>query len=52
MVLLKNPGPICPLCGKAVELKTCKTDSNGTAVHEDCYVAEITAKRREEQQTE
>lgn len=51
MALLRNPGPICPLCGNAVELKTCNTDSNGASVHEDCYVAEIAAKRREERQT-
>ncbi|MFZ0585529.1 MAG: hypothetical protein WAM48_04170 [Candidatus Sulfotelmatobacter sp.] len=27
------------LCGKAVDLNTCKTDERGLAVHESCYVA-------------
>jgi hypothetical protein len=29
--------PLCPICNKPVDLKTCKTDHNGEAVHEDCY---------------
>jgi hypothetical protein len=28
----------CSICNKPVDLKTCKTDEGGRAVHEDCYV--------------
>jgi len=27
----------CAICGKIVDLKLCKTDEEGRAVHEDCY---------------
>lgn len=33
--------PTCWLCGKAVSLETCKSDEHGRAVHEECYVADI-----------
>ena len=33
--------PICSLCNEPVEVETAKTDENGDAVHEDCYVVEI-----------
>jgi hypothetical protein len=39
----------CVICGKPVELERCKTDENGKAVHEKCYLkaaAAKTAKRR------
>ena len=51
MVILKDPAPICPLCGKPVELEKSNTDSDGAAVHEDCYAAKVAAKKRKEQQT-
>lgn len=31
----------CRICGKAVELKTCKTDEHGHAVHERCYADNV-----------
>jgi hypothetical protein len=31
----------CWICGKAVNLNTCKTDEHGLTVHEECYVARI-----------
>jgi len=33
--------PSCWICGKQVTLNNCKTDENGHAVHEACYVASI-----------
>ena len=30
--------PNCSICNEPVELKTAKTDEDGKAVHEDCYV--------------
>ena len=32
---------LCWICGKPVDLATCKTDEYGEAVHEACYVARI-----------
>jgi hypothetical protein len=29
--------PLCPVCNKPVDLRNCNTDSDGRAVHEDCY---------------
>ena len=34
----------CWICGKVVDLKTCKTDEHGLPVHEQCYVARVVAK--------
>ncbi len=31
----------CAICGHPVELERCKTDEDGDAVHEDCYVAKL-----------
>lgn len=31
----------CWICGGAVSLELCKTDENGNAVHEACYVARV-----------
>jgi len=31
----------CPICKQAVSLERCKTDENGRAIHEDCYVRKI-----------
>ena len=33
--------PRCPLCNQRVSLETSKTDEDGNAVHEDCYVAKV-----------
>ena len=30
--------PKCSICNEPVEIKSAKTDENGKAVHEDCYV--------------
>jgi hypothetical protein len=35
---------ICAICGKRVNFERSKTDQNGEAVHEDCYVSEIIRK--------
>lgn len=32
---------ICWICGKNVDLNSCKIDEYGEAVHEACYVARI-----------
>lgn len=31
----------CPVCNEPVLLETCKTDENGQATHEECYVERI-----------
>ena len=36
--------PRCFLCGKSVPLETCKTDENGNAIHEECYVLKMRLK--------
>jgi hypothetical protein len=28
----------CSICDNPVDLRTCKTDGNNKAVHEECYV--------------
>ena len=38
--------PVCALCGKPCDLKTCKTDERGNAVHEECLVAKIASPAR------
>jgi hypothetical protein len=30
--------PKCSICNEPVELETAKTDEDGKAVHEDCYI--------------
>lgn len=37
-----KPTYLCWICGKAVDLKTCKTDDHGMAVHEECYALKVT----------
>ena len=32
---------VCPLCNEPLLLETCKTDENGQATHEECYVDRI-----------
>lgn len=31
----------CPICQHPVSLERCKTDEDGRAIHEDCYVRKI-----------
>lgn len=31
----------CWICGKAVELETCKTDEHDMSVHGDCYYLKV-----------
>jgi hypothetical protein len=33
--------PICPFFGKPIMLETSKTDEDGRAIHEECYVLKI-----------
>ena len=33
--------PLCWICGKRVDLATCKTDEYGEAVHEACYTTRL-----------
>lgn len=33
--------PVCPICHQPVKLESSKTDEDGTAVHERCYVESI-----------
>ena len=33
------PSYLCAICGKSVDLKTCKTDGDGKAVHHECLTA-------------
>lgn len=39
----------CSICGKEVSLLDCKTDEQGRAVHERCYIARISAKWESDQ---
>jgi hypothetical protein len=36
-----NNTVVCAICSQLVDLKHCKTDENGNAVHEGCYVEKI-----------
>lgn len=33
--------PICRICNKSVVLESAKTDENGNAIHEECYLLKI-----------
>lgn len=33
--------PACSICGEPVNLQTAKSDGDGKAVHEECYVQKI-----------
>lgn len=35
------PSYLCAICGKSVDLRTCKTDGDGKAVHSDCLTARM-----------
>jgi hypothetical protein len=38
--------PICPLCNEPVEIETAKTNADGEAIHEECYVPSLKANNR------
>ena len=42
--VIKHPLP-CRICGKPVSLEAAKTDEDGKAVHEDCYVSKMRFER-------
>jgi hypothetical protein len=33
--------PLCAICGKPCDLRTCKVDENGKAVHGECLAAKM-----------
>jgi hypothetical protein len=33
--------PVCHLCNEPVEINTAKTDADGKAIHEDCYIKSL-----------
>ena len=35
----------CALCNKPVQVENCKTDAEGRAVHDECYVAKVVHER-------
>jgi hypothetical protein len=35
--------PLCPICNKSIYLETSKTEENGRAVHEECYIQQLLA---------
>jgi hypothetical protein len=37
----RMPLPLCAVCNGPVPLETSKTDENGKAVHEPCYVLKV-----------
>lgn len=40
-MITQNPTHICWLCGKEANLRTCKIDEHGSAVHEACYALKL-----------
>jgi hypothetical protein len=37
-----NSSPLlCRICGKPIAVETSKTDGDGQAIHEDCYVLKV-----------
>lgn len=43
---VSNPLPICAICNAAVALETAKTDEDGAAIHEPCYVLKMKSRER------
>lgn len=37
----KSSPLLCRICGKPVAVETSKTDGDGQAIHEDCYVLKV-----------
>ena len=44
--LASRQAPTCSLCNLPVPLNSAKTDEDGNAVHEDCYVIKVGAAKR------
>jgi len=45
--ILRHPGggqPFCLICNRPVSLETAKTNEDGYAVHEECYLDKICGK--------
>jgi hypothetical protein len=40
-----SSGMVCAICGNPVDLELCKTDEDGGAVHEKCYLAKMSLMR-------
>ena len=38
LVHLVQPFPLCPICQESVELTTARTNEDGLALHDDCYI--------------
>lgn len=38
---------LCWVCGKPVDVATCKTDEYGEAVHETCYIVRLALEREQ-----
>ena len=48
----KSGQRVCPLCNEPLLLETCKTDENGQATHEECYVGRICSQlKRDDKKT-
>lgn len=39
--LVSLPAPICSICHKPVPLNNAKTDEDGIAIHEACYLVKL-----------
>ena len=37
----KSSPLLCRICGKPVAVETSKTDGDGQAIHEDCYLLKV-----------
>lgn len=42
--LFSAPAPICFVCNQPVRLDHAKTDEDGNAIHEDCYLIKLGVK--------
>jgi hypothetical protein len=40
------PAVVCHICGKPLAIESAKTDAEGKAVHEACYVGRLTEQSR------
>jgi hypothetical protein len=38
---VSNQPPVCPICHSPVPLETAKTDEQGAAIHEQCYLLKV-----------
>jgi len=41
----EKPSILCAICSKPILIETAKTDTDGQAVHEECYFQKIIQKR-------